>query len=87
MVDSATGTYGNKAVSLGTGDGVPSEGVLVRVVWIEKAFGKFRIKQARKQESNLRLFQMRTGESAQVEGQGRKEQSWAPGVGLRSLGV
>lgn len=33
--DSATGTDGNKAVSLGTGSSVPSEGVFVRVMWIE----------------------------------------------------
>lgn len=59
MVDSATGTNGNKVDSVGTVDGVPWEGAFVRVTWAEQEFGKLRIQQARKQENYCRVSQMK----------------------------
>ena len=59
MVDSATGTNGNKVDSVGTEDGVPWEGVFVRVTWAEQEFGKLRIQQAKKQGNHCRVSQMK----------------------------
>lgn len=70
MVDSATGTNGNKVDGVGTVDDVPWEGVFVRVTWAEQEFGKLRIQQARKQENYCRVSQM---EKMEVRGVCRVE--------------